>query len=452
MAFDCIDINIDEPVPEFVEGTPNDGDGWDAPLGFLYLPAALRNRGSQDSIFVGCDPQILRDRYVGKTKYQLDNGGEFRALENLPVFLQVEFGNIGSRLETALSTDSWYFMGSRPFPFRRAGAYDGEDLFTLNADNIQFYGMKCKNVKTGVRCARNSQFIYIRDIRVENAERGIHFDNVTLVSSIIDGGVFKNIARQAIQIGTNYDCRISNITVLNNNNEDGQQAGIRVLGSSQNLLIEDVTITSSMDTWVGAEPLDPLGTQDANNSSNYTQGDGVTVESGNNVTIRRVITTFACDRIVDCKADNSLIEYCGGIASKSAITAWGDNVVVRHCSVKSPQWYGNAGTVGYQMMGDNGLLENCELFMWEDRNNQAVGLRRGDRLVIRNCKFEIPRGSLFLRAVTNNDTSRNSEDAIVVVENTVVNGVLINQTFAISPSSQGVVLPSTPYTTIASIL
>lgn len=442
MAIDCINVElIDTP-------SGNNGDWWDSPFGLKSLQTAINSRGKNDIVHVGADPQRLKDVFFGKRVININNGGEFETDINKPVYLAVKFGNIGSRLETSMSQDSWWAVGSRPFPARRADSYLGENFVTITQDCVAVEGLKVKNVKSGIYTNTPLNFLKIRDVQVTNAERGIHFDD-TVYNLTIDGLMIKDCGRESVFLQTNFDSVIRNVTILNNGCEDGQQAGIRALGLSNNLLIEDVIVGGTLDTWRGPNPIDPFDKSNPNNPNNYVQGDAIATEQGTNVTIRRVVGYTCCDRIIDCKADNSIAEYCSGIAAKAGITMWGDNSVIRHCSLKTSRWYGNSGSVGYMTLGENSGIENSELTILDDRVNEAFSFRRGHTNYVRNCVVNSPRGTSLVRLRPNPKTGFDEKDTTIIFENLNLNGEIKNFTLVMGPEQERFTIDDAPYRTSA---
>lgn len=421
MAIDCIDINLDE-TPE-----GNTGDWWDSPLGWDRWLTALNSRGDKDLIHICCDAGRLRDRLTYENTYQITAFGSSISR------IYVMCGNIGSRFESSVSQDSWWFVGSRPDPMRRQ-EWEGVNLLEITSDYISIEGIKAKNYADVMEYKSAIQDSALMNCIFQNANYGARFRE-TVTDMEIDSIVGKNITKSLLMFHKNVtNTTISNITSLNANIEDGEAIGIRFLGgNNQNVKIRDVVIGGQHDHYVGSIPKNPY--HDKSEYAPYTQGEALAIEGGAGIEIDRFFVFNTTDRLIDCKAQ-CVIRDSGGSMSKRGITMWAADSHAINCVVKSSVGVGNTPATAYLLFGNDSTLEDCSAFMLERRFKCTVIVAQAVSIKIIRGEYIQPPDYPFIVSGSGNDAVGVTTVELIDVE---INGKKYNRTLTFQePGSEWV--------------
>lgn len=410
MAIDCIDINLDE-TPE-----GNTGDWWDSPLGWDRWLSALNSRGDRDLVHICCDAGRLRDRLTYENTYQITATGS--TVDRLYIMC----GNIGSRFESSVSQDSWWFVGSRPDPMRRR-EWQGVNLLEITSDHISIEGVKAKNYADVMEFKTAIQDSALMNCIFQNANFGARFRE-TVTDMEIDSIVGKNITKSLLMFYKNVtNTTISNITSLNANIEDGEAIGIRLLGgNNQNVKIRDVVIGGQHDHYIAERPKNPY--HDGSEYAPYNQGEALAIEGGTGIEIDRFSVFNTTDRLIDCKAQ-CVIRDSGGSMSKRGITMWSDNSHAINCVVKSSVGVGNTPATAYLLFGTDSTLEDCHAFMLHRRMKCTILVSHGKHIKIIRGEYIQPSDLPFVVAGSDQGIDADTVVELIDVE---INGKKYNQT------------------------
>ncbi|TKB03903.1 hypothetical protein E5672_07390 [Alteromonas portus] len=414
MGMDFIDISIDEGEVDA------NGDWWDQPLGWSELLTAINSRGAGDFIHVGCDAQFLVDRYTFSKEFEITATGD----ETGPLILKM--GNIGSRIDSSLSEETWWPIGDRPEYFRRS-TYRGVNFFTFQGDRYFLEGFRARNYDTAATFTQPQSGTKIYQSQLRSCRFGFDFKS-TVDDCEISGLVSKNVTTSlAIFRGAVTNTRISDISALNANCEDGEAIGIRFLSSeNDNVTLSDINIGGQRDHYISLNPKNPY--HDGSQYSAYTQGEALAIEGGTNFTIERFIVWDTTDRLIDCKA-SAVIRHSGGFFCKRGITVWGANSRLEYCFVGGVQQFGNTSGTAFLLLGDSCTLHYCSVRFDSRSTSECISVRKGSTHTIEGGEYVLPATKPFLRAA-----STGTGIATVELKDVVINGKTYNETVTLNSS------------------
>ncbi|MCG8495472.1 MAG: hypothetical protein MI796_05430 [Enterobacterales bacterium] len=414
MARDFIDIAIDEGAEDA------NGDWWDSPFGWSEWLAAANSRGPGDTVHLGCDAQFLVDRFTFSKEFEISATGDETG------YFALKGGNIGSRIDTTLSEESWWAVGDRPEYFRRTG-YKGVKYLTFTGDKYIVEGLRARNYETALTFTQNQTSPKLYNMQFRSCRFGIDF------KGSVDDGEFTGLAGKNITStllafrGAVTNTRISDISSLNNNCEDGESIGMRFWSqNNHNVTISDVNIGGQRDHYVGLIPKNPF--HDGSEYAPYTQGEALAIEGGTDFVIERFCVWDTTDRLIDCKA-SAIIRHSGGYFSKRGITVWGDNSRLEYCFVGGAQQTGNTSGTAYLLLGANCVMHYCTARFDLRATSACIQVSRGSIHKIEGGEYLLPETKPFLIAA-----SVGNGAATVELVDVVINGQVYNETVTLASS------------------
>lgn len=407
MSRDFINIAIDEGEEDA------NGDWWDSPFGWSEWLSAANSRGPGDTVHLGCDAQFLVDRFTFSKEFIITATGD----DTAPFALKC--GNIGSRIDPTISEESWWAIGDRP-EYHRRTTYRGVNFLTFEGDYYIVEGVRARNYDTAITFINDQTNLMLYNSQFRSCRFGLDFKG-GISNGEITGLVGKNVTSSLLIIrGAVTDTRISDISSLNANCEDGESIGIRLLSANNhNVTIADVNIGGQRDHYAGLIPKNPF--HDGSNYTPYTQGEALAIEGGTGIVVERFCIWDTTDRLIDCKA-SAIIRHSGGYFSKRGITVWGDNSVLEYCFVGGTQQTGNTSGTAYLLLGANCSMNYCTARLDSRATNGCILVSKGSTHTIEGGEYLIPASKPFLLAGSEGEGS-----ATVRLIDVVINGQTYNE-------------------------
>lgn len=404
-----------------------DGTDWDDAYPYSDFETALESGSGGDNFYVGAPAftQSVIDWQYRDSKWSPTASGT--ATDPLRIY----FGSIGARINTNqfdLMPKIMNYGDNKTYPVS-TGDFDNTDISIYMTGNYcNWAGFNMEDHGIAIEMVNNIVGVKFSDCYFRNCTYCITGvpsgqDDYDGWSNVLIENVYGvDIGNTLVQIPPNStNVTVRNFSFDNSSVQEFQSRPINVRSACTNIVIEDGEINGSTSMY----QYDNAGVPYA--ADTYLQGDGISTEEGDTITIRRVKCTNCTDRGFDIKTTTAMLYDCTATNCKSGVCLWGADSECHRCYVTNPR--GNANDEGrcFQSVNTGQKFVDCVGILGENYVEGIFSLYN-DGLVIKGGRYEFNEDRYWFMV------NRGTAAINVNLYNVEINGTKYTQTVTIPVS------------------